>query len=50
MSYIKRRQFLKGAIGTAAMVSPYSRMLGTNGNFRVAVIGFNQNGKQHTDM
>jgi hypothetical protein len=47
-----RRTFLTGtlAAGTAALLSPRSRVLGANDDIRVAVIGFNGKGQTHIDM
>ena len=49
MSEITRRKFMKSsiAVGTAAVMMPYSRVLGANDEIRVAVAGINSRGGSH---
>ena len=50
MERVSRRTFLKQtslATGAFAALAPHSRVLGANGDLRVAVVGFNSQGKTH---
>ncbi|MBI4661101.1 MAG: Gfo/Idh/MocA family oxidoreductase, partial [Verrucomicrobia bacterium] len=50
MKRINRRTFLKHtslATGAVAALAPYSRVLGANDDLRVAVVGFNAQGRTH---
>jgi len=49
MNSLSRRTFLKGSLagGAAAALAPYSRVLGANGDVRVAVVGFRGQGSNH---
>lgn len=48
---MNRRRFLAASAfaGTWSLLTPHARALGTNGELRVAVIGFNSRGKNHID-
>jgi predicted dehydrogenase len=59
MSSITRRDFLKSSLATGAALalpacvaktSPNSKIIGANGDIRVAVAGINGKGKSHIDM
>ena len=50
MKQMNRRTFLKHtslATGAVASLAPYSRVLGANDDLRVAVVGFNDQGRTH---
>jgi len=49
MKGITRRTFVKGGLvgGMAPAFAPYSRVLGANGDIRVAVVGFRSQGSNH---
>ena len=49
MGKIGRRAFLKGALASSAALagSAHSRVLGANGDIRVAVVGFRSQGRNH---
>ncbi len=52
MTKLTRRRFLAGtaAAGAATALAPHCRALGSNGDIRVAVIGFRGKGNQHMKM
>ncbi len=49
MKTMTRRRLLKGTLAgtTAAVLAPYSRVLGANNDLRMAVVGFNSQGSNH---
>jgi predicted dehydrogenase len=58
MNRISRRQFIRNSLMAAAAFkawpliaqpSPASRIIGANGDIRVAVVGFNSRGKNHIE-